>query len=317
MRKNLVKCVFGSHLYGLSTPSSDHDYKIVYMPSLSDILLHGPDSGSTQTTGSEFSKNTSDDVDIESFSFGRFMRLAAAGEMIALDMLHARPKDWIESSTTWVLLHEARSKFYTKNMKAYLGYVRKQTAKYGIKGSRLNAMQSALDFMAAFDDKTRLDTFIEDPNLPLDADYLKRGYVMNGDRKFQTWEICAKQFMETVTVREIRQSVQKTMGIYGARAKAAQASEGVDWKAISHAFRAGYQLRDLYVTGDYKYPLAESSFLLDVKLGKLEYPTLAESLESLMAEVNELSEKSSYPTVVDKEWMEEFMMDVYVSVLNL
>jgi len=37
--KQLVKTVFGSHLYGTSTPESDTDFKAVHMYSLEEILL--------------------------------------------------------------------------------------------------------------------------------------------------------------------------------------------------------------------------------------------------------------------------------------
>ena len=35
----LLRTVYGSHLYGTSTPSSDFDYKVVYLPPLEDVLL--------------------------------------------------------------------------------------------------------------------------------------------------------------------------------------------------------------------------------------------------------------------------------------
>ena len=35
----IVKAIAGSKLFGLSTPSSDTDYKMVYQASLEDIVL--------------------------------------------------------------------------------------------------------------------------------------------------------------------------------------------------------------------------------------------------------------------------------------
>lgn len=37
--KQIVKTIFGSHLYGTSTPESDTDFKAVHMYSIQEILL--------------------------------------------------------------------------------------------------------------------------------------------------------------------------------------------------------------------------------------------------------------------------------------
>ena len=36
----IVKTIFGSHLYGTSTPESDNDFKGVFLPSKEQILLN-------------------------------------------------------------------------------------------------------------------------------------------------------------------------------------------------------------------------------------------------------------------------------------
>lgn len=40
--KQIVKTIFGSHLYGTSTPESDSDFKAVHYYSLSEIVLKQP-----------------------------------------------------------------------------------------------------------------------------------------------------------------------------------------------------------------------------------------------------------------------------------
>ena len=39
----IMKTVFGSHLYGLSTPESDMDFKGVFVPTAREIILGGRD----------------------------------------------------------------------------------------------------------------------------------------------------------------------------------------------------------------------------------------------------------------------------------
>lgn len=77
-----------------------------------------------------------DDVDVEIYSLHYFIHLACQGETVALDMLHA-PDEMIEvSSPLWEEIVKLRDRFYTKNLRAFIGYARRQAAKYGINGTR-------------------------------------------------------------------------------------------------------------------------------------------------------------------------------------
>ena len=145
--KIIVKTIFGSHLYGTSTPESDKDFKGIFMPSKEQIFLgHIPKSYNKNTKkGNE--KNTSDDVDTEIYSLHYFIKLACEGQTVALDMLHAPDNMIIESSHIWRAIVKNKEKFYTKNLKAFIGYARRQASKYGIKGSRLNAAKKIMDIL--------------------------------------------------------------------------------------------------------------------------------------------------------------------------
>lgn len=91
----ILKMKFGSHLYGTDTPSSDLDYKGIYIPSPREILL-----GRTKPTISisrkkdQFERNTSEDVDQEYFTLARYLELLTQGQTVALDVLFgAREQD--------------------------------------------------------------------------------------------------------------------------------------------------------------------------------------------------------------------------------
>lgn len=149
MRK-IVRMVFGSHMYGLNTPNSDIDYKGVYLPELNDILLGTAAKNISRSTGDAQSQNGAGDIDDDWYSLAEFMNLATKGETMALDMLHVNPEmvtvevdpeyGWI-----WEELVANREKFYCRNLNAYMGYVKKQAAKYSIKGSRLSDLENVID----------------------------------------------------------------------------------------------------------------------------------------------------------------------------
>jgi predicted nucleotidyltransferase len=147
MSKEIVRMEFGSTLYGTSTPSSDTDYKGVYLVPLNNVLLGKVPKSKSNNTGNDSSKNTADDIDIEIYSLHYFIKLACEGQTVALDMLHA-PLDFVEHYTDeWKFIVDNRDKFYTKNLKAFVGYARKQAAKYSCRGSRLNTIDQVLKIL--------------------------------------------------------------------------------------------------------------------------------------------------------------------------
>ena len=92
---------------------------------------------------------------------------------------------------------------------------------------------------------------------------------------------------------------------YGARAKQASQNKGVDWKAISHALRAGYQVEQLMNEGTITFPLKQAEFLRAVKLGEFEFKNIITILEDLIDDVDRLSNASDLPDkVFEKPWRE-------------
>jgi len=145
----IVKLKFGSHLYGTNTPESDIDYKGVFLPTIDEIFLNRiPKSINTNSKKSgATSKNTKDDIDCEIYSLHYFIQLACEGQTVALDMLYAPNNMIIEKSKVWDEIVKNRSKFNTKNLKAFVSYARKQAAKYSCRGSRLNTIEKILQIL--------------------------------------------------------------------------------------------------------------------------------------------------------------------------
>jgi hypothetical protein len=312
---NIVKMVHGSHLYGLNTVNSDMDYKGIFLPTLDEIVQLRPKHEMRESTGSCNQKNTSNDVDTNMYSLQKFLKMACDGETIAIDMLHC--DNAIETSEIWEFIRENRSKFYTKNMKAFLGYCKKQASKYGIRGSRLRAMQLVIEHL----EHSEPDMKLADLQIGLKIlstkypEYIAvhNGFEKNG--KFidkPVLQVCESKYDLTCTVGYTLKCLQKKYDAYGHRAQQAMNNECIDWKAISHALRAGYQLKEIYETNDLKYPLKKADFLLSVKKGELDYTTVvAPTLELLIDEVEVLASKVNYPESVDRQFWDEFIVIVY------
>lgn len=304
--KIIVKMFFGSHLYGTNTENSDKDYKGIYLPSKEDILLNRISKSYSESTGDDSSKNTSNDIDSEFYSLHYFLKLACEGETVALDMLHAPSNMILETSKTWDIIVENRQKFYTSNLKSFVGYARKQAAKYGIKGSRLNAAKQVLDCLSKYNGELKLRRLWND--LPTGDHIVMLPENPNGLKEY---EVCGRKVQESATVAYAYSVIKLFHDNYGERAKQAAQNKGIDWKAISHALRAAFQVIEIFNQGTIIFPLREAEYLKEVKSGKLDYLSdVAPKLEKLMDELEELSEESQYPKKVDRSFWDDFLIKV-------
>ena len=309
----VMQSIHGSHLYGLDTPASDKDYKGVFLPtSRKDLFLGRAKKHISSSTGDDRSKNGATDTDLESFSLHTFFEMCHKGEMIAIDMLHT-PLELCtfpsrNAEIIWREIYIERSAFYSSSMVAYLGYIKKQTAKYGLKGSRMGVLEEVLTELAPYSTERLGDL---EGDLPVGE--FTRWYTRDLEQGRVTfYEVLGKSYQSTVKVQEVKDSLQKVYNQYGERTRLAKDNLGVDWKAVSHALRAAFQLREIYLTGDLVFPLENRDLILDVKLGKLDLLTeVAPILERLTTEVVALSKASDYPETLSKVWWEDYLVDLY------
>ncbi|WMU95809.1 thioredoxin [Escherichia phage pEC-M719-6WT.2] len=331
--KTIMKGYFGSHLYGTSTPESDVDFKEIFVPHPRDILLGTAMNHTNLNTNNTATKNTKDDIDHELFSLKYFFKLAAEGETVALDMIHT-PADLVVKSDlpdVWKFIQDNRSRFYTTNMKAYLGYVRKQASKYGVKGSRLAALRGVLTIVNQIPEQCvdyqedgsikQRRTKVEDikHRLPENefCEWVFHNHEKTGPQTFYT--VLGRKYQTTLSLIELKQSLNKLDAEYGERARKAEANEGIDWKALSHAYRAGYQLKEIYQTGDLVYPLKNASIIKAIKAGDMPFKVVQGLLENTVDEVEVLAiqaAKNGMPAKVDMKFWDKFVEEVYLDNHN-
>ena len=305
----IVKMKFGAHLYGTATSDSDIDYKGIFMPSKDEVLLGRIPKRHCHSTGKDDSKNTKDDIDVEIYSFHYFIKLACDGQTVAMDMLHAPEEMILQSSDIWKAIIKNRHKFYSKNIKSFIDYARRQTSKYGIKGSRINAALQVLELLKREDLSKKMREIWD--QLPRIEHCYDIAPDPNGMRQYQ---VCGKSFQESATIGYVISILEKFYDDYGRRARLAAENRNIDWKAVSHALRAAYQTRQILTENSLIFPLKMAPFLMKVKKGELDYLTeVAPVLESLMEEVEELSLSSSLPETVDRKFWDQFICDAVES----
>lgn len=301
----LVRMKFGSHLYGTNTASSDTDYKTVFLPDINSLLTCTTKHAFSKGTGKSHTKNTNHDTDDDYYSLHKFIEMAKAGDAVALDMLHCEHPE--QTSELWEHIRSNRFLFYTKNMKSYIGYVKQQAAKYGIKGSRMNSLKEAIDCLVGDGDIAS----IED-NLYLD-EYVKIETVKDrwSDKQLPYYSVLGKKYQFANKIRYVREQLQKTYDTYGERARLAAENKGVDWKAVHHALRVSYQLEGIYRDGDFSYPLPQTEYLLAVKQGKIDFNEVSAELTKVTDEVKHLAAQSTLRQEVDSDYWNDLIIEAY------
>lgn len=323
----ILEMKFGSHLYGTNTPESDTDLKGIYIPEGREIVLHTYKPVISQHRAkAECERNTKDDVDMEIFSLDRYLALLMEGQTVALDMLFA-PKDmWTgalpEGDLIMRTIYENRTRLITRNIMAFVGYARQQASKYGIKGSRMDALQRTMAALNEMDVHARLglyqnrlwdliaecESFVSLEKLPL----VQEVQIADPDGQFRSYlEVCGRKIAHSATVKVAKECFGKILAEYGSRAKKAHLDGGIDWKALSHAVRVNTEARELLTTHVISFPRPDAQLLLDIKLGRLPYEVVAELIEKGLADLYVAHAKSTLPDEPDKRWADDFIYEIY------
>lgn len=307
---------FGSNLYGTATPTSDKDYKGIFVPSKQNLYFQTCKNSLRYNTKKDpNTKNTKSDVDIEFFSLLFFLKMAKEGNIIAMDMLHCPKNYLIKTSDVWEEIVKNREKFYTKKIVNFVDYARGQAAKYGIKGSRLYDAKKIIEYFEKFNDQPALKIKDVWDGIPKGINI--KIYPPQGRNRFRVVEVCNRKIQETIRVKYALEMIKKFYSTYGQRSIDAEANKNIDWRAVSHAFRAGYQLKQLYTKNTIVFPLEEKDFLCQVKKGELIYNEVAPILDSLVDEVEELARQSTLPESVDESFWDKFLVRTYDQYLNI
>lgn len=304
----LLLTLFGSHLHGTTTPTSDIDLKAVYQESLDNIILGKDETTCNITTGGS-ERNTSEDIDIEFIELRKFVSDAMKGQTYALEMLHANEESIQVASYRWDYLCVHKDKLITSNVQPFIGYCVAQAKKYGLKGARLKATEDALEFLKVYLPYSRVGEIMEE--IPKGKYvFIAKKHLKGQDEPVELLEINGKQFDKGVKIRDVIQVIQKLVDKYGARAHAAK--DGIDWKAIGHAFRCIYELEELLTTGNIEFPLKQRDFLRSVKLGEVDYETIQEELPQLIERITAITPE--LPAEPDAEFWEDFILKSYHSL---
>ena len=314
MNRIVVRIEFGSHLYGTNTPTSDHDYKSVYVPSAEDILLQRvKGSLGHKVKRFEGDTNSPEDCDDESYSLQRYLGLLAEGQTVTIDMLFA-PKPLL-SSPLWEEIRANKDRLLTKRSVAFVGYCRTQANKYGIKGSRVAAAKDAMEFFNAHLERLGTTAKLQEiadllPSIAGEHTKIVELETTQGHTEHFV-DCCNRKVSFGNTIKAAHEIYARIYDNYGKRAKLAQTNEGIDWKALSHAVRVANEALELLATATVTFPLPNAAHVLEIKRGLVPYEAVAEEIEGLLVAVEDVSTKSTLRDDADQSFIDSLVCREY------
>lgn len=315
----IFKTEFGSCMYGTSLPTSDKDFKAIYLPEAKDILLQQVKDNIHQGTKlDKNAKNNPDDIDFEIFSLQEYLKLLLEGQTVSLDMLFAPTQYWCICTQTWCDIQENKKEFLHSGVLSFIGYAKQQANKYGIKGSRVSAVRSALDVLNNLPDQEKLKAhwiIISEAFKDKEHSNIVEIRGPNGIPEPHL-EVCNRKVPHHATVKYAKSVYQKIFDEYGARALLAEQNEGVDWKALMHAVRVQNQAIELLSTAHITFPRPEKDFLLQIRKGELPYKQVAENIEEGFNLLQEASQKSILPKEPNYKLAEEIVLHNYKRMIK-
>jgi predicted nucleotidyltransferase len=306
-------------LFGTNTETSDKDYKGVFLPEASDILLGKFNQVIHDHTNNSGNKNTKDDIDIEFYSLDKFLTMLYQGQTVALELLYT-PKDMIlEAHPIWYEIQADYKAFQNKRVDSFLGYAKQQAHKYGIRGSRLNAVERSLEIFNQYQWNQLLGEVSDEHFKELDSlehiEWINKEFMGN---KKELLSICGKKFELNTMLKYVKDPLARYYSEYGERSKLAKQNEGVDWKALSHAVRVSMQAISLLDTGRIELPMSGENIVLlkEIKAGKLSFERVSNIVETHLDKVLEAQSRSSLPAEPNLEAFQKWQIKIYKMIIN-
>ena len=290
--------VFGSHLYGLSTPKSDKDFKGVYLPTKKELVFNTyKDSIDVQTK----------EVDTTFYAVTKFAKILSKVDTVSLDMIHTPSEFTITTSALWEEIRSYRSDLYCKNARGVLGYIRTQAAKFCHKQDRYKEMKELLGLIEGTD----LTVKVVHTTLP---EIIQRSgfkfikYVPEKGNISGNIDVCGSRYQINAAVSYMKDGLDQKLVRYGERTLAGNKAGG-DFKSMSHSYRVLLQLEEIIDTRGLKFPLTNRDEILKIKVGEYSQEDVMSRIDELYSKVTSKLEYSDLPEESDITRIEDCIMN--------
>lgn len=311
----LFLTLFGSRLYGTELPGrSDLDARGVFAPAETALLLGEARHGLHYSSKSGSGRNAAADIDIDLVSVQRWLlEQLPRGEMGAMDLLfapgHAACTLFCDPVLAEVFAQPLRL-LDTVHNRTYAHYCLKQAKKYGIAGSRLGAFKAVAEWLVANRGQQANGARLADCLAEILAAcgptaHCGLAYVQ-GEPALQ---LGGKLHAASTPLPVFARRLEAELSRYGDNLEAAGSQ--VDFKALSHALRALYQMEELLGTGKITFPLRCSAELAAIKQGRYSWQELEPRILGKLSAVDELREAAPFSGRHDRRFAASCVLACY------
>jgi predicted nucleotidyltransferase len=318
--KVILEAYAGSKLFGTDGPTSDVDIKGIYLPSKEDILLGQIKHSIKESTNPSNEKNRPGDIDKEYCSISKFLRMLQEGQTVALELLFTPDNMIIQKDEMWDHIVANRDKLVHKGVLAFIGYAKQQSAKYGLRGTRLGAMKSAMDLLTQKNQHDKLDSIVEELEELTKREELVEVVQKTVNKNMQNiretyLKVCGSHYGMSTKIGYTLKSIETNYATYGERARLAAENKGIDYKSLSHAVRVIGQGKELLSTGRLTLPRPDADLLRNIKYGKVEFKEIQRIIESGLEDLNEMQKISALPSEIKPEFINDMICSIHSEVV--
>lgn len=301
----IMHSVYGSYLFGTAFPSSDRDYKSIYLPTYRQLLLGDFRSVIKNEEGSK-QRKIAGERDEECYSLPFFFRLASEGQTVAIDMLFTPSEFLLSTSAVWEKIQKNREIFLSRKTVSFLGYARSQLFRYTARSKDILKLE---EFLRRIDEVKKENPFVTMQDLWQSVFELADNIRINSSG-ITEMNLAGKWYGRTAKLSIIEDSVRRRLKNYGGRAREAAEINGADWKSLYSAVRVIREVRDLLKTGEIHFPLPYAEELKKIRRGELSLEAVQDIINRELSYVEEEKKESALPETVNQDVIEDFLVEL-------
>ena len=281
-------------------------------------------------------------VDIKIFSLQKFIQLCSKADTNALDLLFSynpERKDiqqYVYNKEQYyengILAHPYipfieflinRGKLInTDRLESPITYAFKQATKYSIKGERRQVMLNLLKHVNTylFLDTTPADVplsrfitdFIYEDGTPIinqyiDGKHVKIDELDNKGKKEKYLYVCGVQHQFNLELKRFAQRLEEKINKEYTSQRTIDAADGNDWKALSHAIRVLFEIKQLLETENIQFPV--DPIVKQIKLGQISREDIDNLFDTTFQDIMEQIKQNPLDWKYDEDFWNNFILE--------